>query len=89
MRYFTALPKKVISLPPTLKSAITCNCLRRLNFVIMVLHILHQASCRSLARLESMQDVQTTIYDVIRHVPETPGHTLLTVPSPTQAALRQ
>ncbi|CAL8371993.1 unnamed protein product [Boreogadus saida] len=48
-----------------------------------------QASCRSLARLESMQDVQTTIYDVIRHVPETPGHSLLTVPSPTQAALRQ
>lgn len=36
-----------------------------------------QASCRSLARLESMQDAQTTIYDVIRHVPETPTHSLL------------
>lgn len=36
-----------------------------------------QASCRSLARLESVQDMHTTIYDVIRHVPETPGHTLL------------
>uniref|UniRef100_A0A3P8TEY2 HEPACAM family member 2 n=1 Tax=Amphiprion percula TaxID=161767 RepID=A0A3P8TEY2_AMPPE len=37
-----------------------------------------QASCRSLARLESIQDMHTTIYDVIRHVPETPSHSLLT-----------
>ncbi|KAM6974114.1 HEPACAM family member 2 [Tautogolabrus adspersus] len=36
-----------------------------------------QASCRSLARLESVQDMHTTIYDVIRHVPETPSHSLL------------
>ncbi|XP_077446858.1 HEPACAM family member 2 [Stigmatopora argus] len=36
-----------------------------------------QASCRSLARLESTQDPNTTIYDVIRHVPESPGHNLL------------
>ncbi|XP_077363382.1 HEPACAM family member 2 isoform X1 [Festucalex cinctus] len=36
-----------------------------------------QASCRSLARLESLQDMHTTIYDVIRHVPETPGQSLL------------
>ncbi|XP_054620616.1 HEPACAM family member 2 isoform X2 [Dunckerocampus dactyliophorus] len=36
-----------------------------------------QPSCRSLARLESVQDMHTTIYDVIRHVPETPGQSLL------------
>ncbi|XP_028316782.1 HEPACAM family member 2 [Gouania willdenowi] len=36
-----------------------------------------QASCRSLARLESIQDMHTTIYDVIRHVPETQSHSLL------------
>lgn len=36
-----------------------------------------QASCRSLARLESIQDIHTTIYDVIRHVPETPSQSLL------------
>ncbi|XP_034560552.1 HEPACAM family member 2 [Notolabrus celidotus] len=36
-----------------------------------------QDSCRSLARLESVQDMHTTIYDVIRHVPETPTHSLL------------
>ncbi|KAM4630264.1 HEPACAM family member 2 [Polymixia lowei] len=36
-----------------------------------------QASCRSLAHLESIQDMHTTIYDVIRHVPETPTHSLL------------
>ncbi|XP_049459193.1 HEPACAM family member 2 [Epinephelus fuscoguttatus] len=36
-----------------------------------------QASCRSLARLESVQDMHATIYDVIRHVPETPSHSLL------------
>ncbi|XP_041823143.1 HEPACAM family member 2 [Melanotaenia boesemani] len=36
-----------------------------------------QVSCRSLARLESIQDMHTTIYDVIRHVPETPSHSLL------------
>ncbi|KAM3858679.1 HEPACAM family member 2 [Diretmus argenteus] len=36
-----------------------------------------QASCRSLARLESVQDMHTTIYDVIRHVPESPCHSLL------------
>ncbi|XP_029976834.1 HEPACAM family member 2 isoform X2 [Salarias fasciatus] len=36
-----------------------------------------QASCRSLARLESLQDMHTTIYDVIRHVPETPSQSLL------------
>lgn len=36
-----------------------------------------QASCRSLVRLESVQDMHTTIYDVIRHVPETPSHSLL------------
>lgn len=36
-----------------------------------------QASCRSLARLGSVQDMHTTIYDVIRHVPETPSHSLL------------
>ncbi|XP_075962341.1 HEPACAM family member 2 isoform X3 [Anarhichas minor] len=36
-----------------------------------------QASCRSLAHLESVQDMHTTIYDVIRHVPETPSHSLL------------
>lgn len=33
-----------------------------------------QASCRSLARLESAQDAHTTIYDVIQHVPEMPCH---------------
>ncbi|XP_014033997.1 HEPACAM family member 2 isoform X3 [Salmo salar] len=31
-----------------------------------------QASSRSLAHLESVQDLHTTIYDVIRHIPETP-----------------
>uniref|UniRef100_A0A3Q3XJ16 Ig-like domain-containing protein n=1 Tax=Mola mola TaxID=94237 RepID=A0A3Q3XJ16_MOLML len=36
-----------------------------------------QASCRSLARLESVQDMHTTIYDVIRHVPEMQSHSLL------------
>ncbi|XP_071356979.1 HEPACAM family member 2 isoform X2 [Trachinotus anak] len=36
-----------------------------------------QVSCRSLAHLESVQDMHTTIYDVIRHVPETPSHSLL------------
>ncbi|CAG5891199.1 unnamed protein product [Menidia menidia] len=36
-----------------------------------------QMSCRSLSRLESIQDMHTTIYDVIRHVPETPSHSLL------------
>ncbi|KAA8585972.1 hypothetical protein FQN60_007541 [Etheostoma spectabile] len=36
-----------------------------------------QASCRSLSRLESVQDMHTTIYDVIRQVPETPSHSLL------------
>ncbi|KAG7500104.1 HEPACAM family member 2 [Solea senegalensis] len=36
-----------------------------------------QVSCRSLARLESVQDMHTTIYDVIRHVPESPSHSLL------------
>nr|XP_040044442.1 HEPACAM family member 2 [Gasterosteus aculeatus aculeatus] len=36
-----------------------------------------QASCRSLARLESVQDMHTTIYDVIGHVPETPSQSLL------------
>ncbi|XP_056153892.1 HEPACAM family member 2 [Lampris incognitus] len=36
-----------------------------------------QASCRSLSHLESVQDMHTTIYDVIRYVPETPTHSLL------------
>ncbi|XP_037329950.2 HEPACAM family member 2 [Pungitius pungitius] len=36
-----------------------------------------QASCRSLARLESVQDMHTTIYDVIGRVPETPSQSLL------------
>ncbi|XP_030003807.1 HEPACAM family member 2 isoform X2 [Sphaeramia orbicularis] len=36
-----------------------------------------QASSRSLARLESIQDMHTTIYDVIGQVPETPSHSLL------------
>ncbi|KAM4725365.1 HEPACAM family member 2 [Anableps anableps] len=36
-----------------------------------------QASCRSLSRLESIQDMHTTIYDVIRHVPESPSTSLL------------
>ncbi|XP_037120556.1 HEPACAM family member 2 isoform X3 [Syngnathus acus] len=36
-----------------------------------------RVSCKSLARLESVQDMHTTIYDVIRHVPETPGQSLL------------
>ncbi|KAL0961893.1 hypothetical protein UPYG_G00333040 [Umbra pygmaea] len=31
-----------------------------------------QASSRSLAHLEPVQDLHTTIYDVIRHIPETP-----------------
>ncbi|XP_041759628.1 HEPACAM family member 2 [Coregonus clupeaformis] len=31
-----------------------------------------QASSRSLVHLESVQDLHTTIYDVIRHIPETP-----------------
>ncbi|XP_010889819.1 HEPACAM family member 2 [Esox lucius] len=31
-----------------------------------------QASSRSLAHRESVQDLHTTIYDVIRHIPETP-----------------
>uniref|UniRef100_H3C593 HEPACAM family member 2 n=1 Tax=Tetraodon nigroviridis TaxID=99883 RepID=H3C593_TETNG len=35
-----------------------------------------QASCRSLARLESAPDMHTTIYDVIRHVPEMQSHSL-------------
>ncbi|XP_066531137.1 HEPACAM family member 2 [Hoplias malabaricus] len=34
-------------------------------------------SCRSLARLDSVKDLHTTIYDVIRHVPETPTLSLL------------
>uniref|UniRef100_A0A3B5MTH0 HEPACAM family member 2 n=1 Tax=Xiphophorus couchianus TaxID=32473 RepID=A0A3B5MTH0_9TELE len=36
-----------------------------------------QASCKSLVRLESIQDMHTTIYDVIRHVPESPSASLL------------
>ncbi|KAK2886998.1 hypothetical protein QQF64_014071 [Cirrhinus molitorella] len=36
-----------------------------------------QASCRSLAGLDSVKDLHTTIYDVIRHVPETPTLSLL------------
>ncbi|XP_014849695.1 PREDICTED: HEPACAM family member 2 [Poecilia mexicana] len=36
-----------------------------------------QSSCKSLARLESIQDMHTTIYDVIRHVPESPSASLL------------
>ncbi|TRZ01839.1 hypothetical protein DNTS_004279 [Danionella cerebrum] len=36
-----------------------------------------QASCRSLARLDSVRDLHTTIYDVIKHVPETPTLSLL------------
>ncbi|KAK1805056.1 hypothetical protein P4O66_019409, partial [Electrophorus voltai] len=36
-----------------------------------------QASSRSLARLDSVRDLHTTIYDVIRHVPETPTLSLL------------
>ncbi|XP_051948690.1 HEPACAM family member 2-like [Xyrauchen texanus] len=36
-----------------------------------------QASCRSLARFDSVKDLHTTIYDVIRHVPETPTLSLL------------
>ncbi|XP_054914898.1 HEPACAM family member 2 [Poeciliopsis prolifica] len=36
-----------------------------------------QSSCKSLARLESIQDMHTTIYDVIRHVPESPSTGLL------------
>ncbi|XP_008329549.1 HEPACAM family member 2 [Cynoglossus semilaevis] len=36
-----------------------------------------QVSCRSLSRLESAQDLHTTIYDVIRHVPEAPSHSFL------------
>ncbi|KAM6959215.1 HEPACAM family member 2 [Aplochiton taeniatus] len=35
------------------------------------------ASSRSLAHLESAQDLHTTIYDVIRHIPETPNQSLL------------
>ncbi|XP_058610090.1 HEPACAM family member 2 [Onychostoma macrolepis] len=36
-----------------------------------------QASCRSLTRLDSVKDLHTTIYDVIKHVPETPTLSLL------------
>ncbi|XP_062386028.1 HEPACAM family member 2 [Sardina pilchardus] len=36
-----------------------------------------QASCRSLAHPESTQDLHTTIYDVIRRIPETPTLSLL------------
>ncbi|XP_024116735.1 HEPACAM family member 2 [Oryzias melastigma] len=36
-----------------------------------------QASCRSLSHLESSQDLHTTIYDVIRHVPENQCQSLL------------
>ncbi|XP_018587486.1 HEPACAM family member 2 isoform X2 [Scleropages formosus] len=36
-----------------------------------------QASSRSLAGLNSVQDLHTTIYDVIRHIPETPTQGLL------------
>ncbi|KAB5530831.1 hypothetical protein PHYPO_G00133870 [Pangasianodon hypophthalmus] len=36
-----------------------------------------QASCRSLTRLDSARDLHTTIYDVIKHVPETPTLSLL------------
>ncbi|XP_027141869.1 HEPACAM family member 2 [Larimichthys crocea] len=36
-----------------------------------------QASCRSLAHLESVQDMHTTIYDVIGHVPETSSQSFL------------
>ncbi|XP_034017170.1 HEPACAM family member 2 isoform X2 [Thalassophryne amazonica] len=43
-----------------------------------------QASCRSLARLELAQDSHTTIYDVIRHIPETPSHSLLMSPPPSE-----
>ncbi|XP_061111624.1 HEPACAM family member 2 isoform X2 [Conger conger] len=35
------------------------------------------ASSRSLAGLESAQDLHTTIYDVIKHIPETPIQSLL------------
>lgn len=38
---------------------------------------LPQVSCRSLARLETIQDMHTTIYDVIRHAPESPSQSLL------------
>ncbi|KAF7691330.1 HEPACAM family member 2 [Silurus meridionalis] len=36
-----------------------------------------EASCRSLTRLDSSRDLHTTIYDVIKHVPETPTLSLL------------
>ncbi|RVE66961.1 hypothetical protein OJAV_G00112480 [Oryzias javanicus] len=36
-----------------------------------------QASCRSLSHFESSQDLHTTIYDVIRHVPENQCQSLL------------
>ncbi|XP_060753040.1 HEPACAM family member 2 [Tachysurus vachellii] len=36
-----------------------------------------QASCRSLTRLDSARDLHTTIYDVIKHVPETPTLSLM------------
>ncbi|KAL2080031.1 hypothetical protein ACEWY4_023824 [Coilia grayii] len=36
-----------------------------------------QTSCRSLARPESTHDLNTTIYDVIRRIPETPTLSLL------------
>nr|XP_015213231.1 PREDICTED: HEPACAM family member 2 [Lepisosteus oculatus] len=36
-----------------------------------------QASSRSLSQLDSVQDLHTTIYDVIRHIPETPSQGLL------------
>ncbi|XP_060798740.1 HEPACAM family member 2 isoform X2 [Neoarius graeffei] len=36
-----------------------------------------EASCRSLTRLDSARDLHTTIYDVIKHVPETPTLSLL------------
>ncbi|KAG7458197.1 hypothetical protein MATL_G00235530 [Megalops atlanticus] len=36
-----------------------------------------QASSKSLVRLDSVQDLHTTIYDVIRHIPETPTQSLL------------
>lgn len=47
------------------------------NSFTCILILYPQVSCRSLARLETIQDMHTTIYDVIRHAPESPSQSLL------------
>jgi len=83
--HLNAPPPSPVTLTTSFKSVITCYVhvtSLRTWFSRCSLVLSCKASCRSLARLELMQDAQTTIYDVIRHVPETPTHSLLKWPSP-------